>query len=231
MNRAEDDIRIFKEWKKSPTPSNLAKVLKQMDPIISSEVIKQLGTVPVPILKVKAKNFVIKALPKFDPNRGIKLSTYVVQQLKPLRRINYEQQNLVRLPENRQLKVANYKRAIVELERKYRRDPTTAELADYLSWSTAEVGRMERQLHSEIPQSSMVYEPGTMSLDQTFNKKIDFIYYDLDPRDKIIFEHMTGYGNKLKLSNFQIAQKLRISSSAVSQRKKYITNKIKQAGI
>jgi len=230
LSRADQDKELWRAWKKNKNPLTLAALLKSVDPIINSEVQKQLGTIPPPILKLKAKALVIKALPKYNPDRA-QLNTFIVHQLAPLKRENMKAQNIVRMPENMQLKVRTFIDRRQELEDKLRRDPTSLELADHLKWSLKEVRRMERQFHTEAHMGSLTYEEGASYLNSSLNLKTDLAFRSLAPRDQVIFEYATGYGGKPKIANNAIAKKLKVSSAYISQRKKFIMGKLKEAGI
>lgn len=228
MNRWEKDIELWRTWKKDPSTQNTQALLKAIDPIISLEVNKQMGTIPRPVLKLKAKSLALKAMEKFDPDKA-RLNTYLVHQLQPLRRANMKAQNIVRMPENMQLKVGAYLDAKAELMDKKDREPTSSELADHLSWNMKEVKRMERQLHNESSTSSQVYEG--MAYEADLDMKTDLVFRSLNPRDQLIFEYTVGYGGKPTLSNNEISEKLKVSAAFVSQRKKYIMMKLKELSV
>jgi len=228
--RWQKDIELWKKWKANPTPQNQRELLKAIDPIINSEVQKQLGTIPPPILKLKAKRLILKALPKYNPKLA-RLNTFIVHQLAPLKRENMKSQNIVRLPENTQLKVRSYLDARQILSEKNDREPTTEELTDHLAWKRKDVDRMERQFHSEAAHSTMIYEGASMFHGSDLNLKIDLVYKSLTPRDQLVFEYSTGYGGKPKISNNTIAKRLKVSAAFVSQRKKHIMKELKKVGV
>jgi DNA-directed RNA polymerase specialized sigma subunit len=230
ISRSERDKELWRKWNKDKSPENLRVLLKALDPVINSEVQKQLGTIPPPVLKLKAKNLVIKALPKYNPDKA-QLNTFIVHQLAPLRRENMKAQNIIRMPENMQLKVRTYIDRRQKLEDKLRREPTSLELADELKWSLKEVRRMEKQFHTEASMGSLTYEEGAAYNNASLNLRTDLVFRSLSPRDQIIFEYSTGYGGKPKITNNAIAAKLGVSSAYVSQRKKFIMGKLKEAGI
>jgi DNA-directed RNA polymerase specialized sigma subunit len=230
LSRSERDKELWKQWNTNKSPQNLSALLKAIDPVINSEVQKQMGTIPPAILKLKAKALVIKALPKYNPDKA-QLNTFIVHQLAPLKRENMKAQNIIRMPENMQLKVRTFIDRKQRLEDKLRREPTSLELADELKWSLKEVKRMERQFHTEANVGSLIYEEGASYLDSKLNLRTDLVFRSLAPRDQLIFEYSTGYGGKQKISNNEIARKLKVSSAYISQRKKHIMGKLKEAGV
>jgi DNA-directed RNA polymerase specialized sigma subunit len=230
LSRPDRDKELWRKWNANKSPENLRILLKAIDPIINSEVQKQLGTIPPPVLKLKAKSLVIKALSKYDPSKA-QLNTFIVHQLAPLKRENMKAQNIIRMPENMQLKVRTFIDTKQKLEDKLRREPTSLELADELKWSLKQVRRMEKQFHTEANMGSLTYEEGASYLNSALNLRTDLVFRSLSPRDQLIFEYTTGYGGKQKISNNAIAAKLKVSSAYISQRKKHIMKKLKEAGI
>jgi DNA-directed RNA polymerase specialized sigma subunit len=228
--RWQRDIELWKKWKANPSYENQRELLKAIDPIINSEVQKQLGTIPPPILKLKAKKLVLKALPKYNPVKA-RLNTFIVHQMAPLRRENMKAQNIIRLPENTQLKVRSYLDARQNLSERNDREPTTNELADHLAWRVKDVQRMERQFHSEAAKSTLIYEGASQFQGSDFDLKVDLVFRSLTSRDQLIFEYSLGYGGKPKLSNNAIAARLKVSAAFVSQRKKFIMQQLKKAGV
>lgn len=227
--RWERDIELWKKWKKDPSIENQRALLKSIDPIINSEVQKQLGTIPPPVLKLKAKRLVLKALPKYKPGVA-RLNTFIVHQLAPLKRENMKAQNIIRMPENMQLKVRSYMDARMNLSEKLGREPTSHELADNMAWRLKDIKRMERQLHSEAAKSTLVFEGASAFQEADLGLKVDLVYRSLAPRDQLIFEYSVGYGGKPRSSNNDIAKKLGVSAAFVSQRKKHIMQQLKKVG-
>lgn len=230
LSRPDKDKELWGKWDKDPSQENLRALLKAIDPIINSEVQKQLGTIPPAILKLKAKSLVLKALKKYDPKKA-QLNTFLVHQLAPLKRENMKAQNIIRMPENMQLKVRTFIDRKQKLEDKLGREPTSLELADELKWNLKQVRRMEKQFHTEANMGSLTYEEGASYLNSSLNLKTDLVFRSLAPRDQLIFEYTTGYGGKPKISNNAIAAKLKVSSAYISQRKKHIMKKLKEAGV
>ena len=60
-------------------------------------------------------------------------------------------------------------------------------------------------------------------------KIIDFVYNDLSPQQKKIFEHTTGYGGAPILSNAHIMRKFNMTQGQLSYQKKLLTDHISKA--
>ena len=99
-----------------------------------------------------------------------------------------------------------------------------SEMADASGWGVPSVNSLLKARKKDINLNNLVYSPVFYEGDS--DEWVHFVYHDLPEKDKFIFEHRTGFGNKPVLSNNQIAKKLNISASTVSQRIKMISAKI-----
>lgn len=82
----------------------------------------------------------IKAAQRFDETRGFKFISYAVWWIRQsILQALAEQSRIVRLPLNRVGSLNKISRTFSELEQKYEREPSPAELAEVLEISTAEV--------------------------------------------------------------------------------------------
>ncbi len=66
----------------------------------------------------------------------------------------------------------------------------------------------------------------TFSAENEAQKILNYIYYELTPQEKVTFEYLTGWANKPKMSDQEIALKLGVSRERVKKLKSGITRKI-----
>ena len=118
-----------------------------------------------------------------------------------------------------------------EMKEELLRDPTAMELATRLSWSLAEVQRMESEQRSDYIASG--FEAEGMS-DPTFympsrdREVIQLIRYELDDRENYVLEHTLGLNGKPKKGTGEIAKDLGVSAPTVSRIKARVYDKIRQ---
>lgn len=221
---------LWQEWRGNETPESSLRLLDAFRPMIRQEVGRQSGTLPTSFLDVEAKRLAFDAFDSFDPKRGTRLSTHVGNRLKGLARVNYTYQNALRMPEDRQRKFNVFMTAKRKLEESLGREPSIAELSRELVWSDKEVGMMEKAVHRETPEHSDV-AVGTpahyISGAGRDTAVVDYIYHDLGPEEKIIFEAVTGYSNHPILSIKELAASLRMSESQIRRRRDKLVKKIK----
>lgn len=147
------DIELYNAWKSSGSKKALGELLDNLTPIIYSEVHRASGSLPTAALSAEAKNWAFKAIETYNPDRGVALSTHVMNYLPKVRRLNYKFQNAVRLPENMQLKFHEFNHSLTTLTDQLSRDPTDEELASHLGWSKAHTIKFKNSLYSDLIES------------------------------------------------------------------------------
>ena len=111
-----------------------------------------------------------------------------------------------------------------ELKDTLHREPNAQELADALGLPLKEIDFLLKNKRNEVTVSNLAYTP--TFVDSGNDDWLYFVYHDLSGTDKVIFEYKTGFANKPKLTNDEIAVKLNMSTSTVNNRAKIIADKI-----
>lgn len=221
---------IWQEWRKDKTTGNAGTLLDAFRPMIHKEVSRQKGVLPQSFLEVEAKRLAFDAFQNYDPDKGTRLSTYVANRLKGLPRANYTYQNVLRMPEAQQRKFSTFTSAKRTLEERLGREPSITELADDLAWPVSEVGRMEKNIHSEASEFKSVGSGiGNVPAWTPDAAVVDYLYHDMTAEEKIIFEAITGYQGHPILSIKELAKSLGMSESQVRRRRKKLIKKIEEA--
>jgi RNA polymerase primary sigma factor len=82
----------------------------------------------------------MKAVERFDPERGHRFSSYATWWIrKEIQKAATEQSRAIRLPQYARSKIAKLRRAHYEMRAELGREPTIAESAEKLGWSVPEV--------------------------------------------------------------------------------------------
>lgn len=221
MARQDKDLELWHQWKKSKSPNDLEKLVKQLNPLIQAEVNRRAGTLARPMLETQAKILTVKAIKSFDPNRGVKLSTHVTNQLQKLSRVNYAHQNAARIPEHSMLQFHSFNIAKEDFRADHGREPSNEELADQLKWSPRKVEQFQTQFgRAELLES--IDSPSDMFVPHQHDPRLSYVYYGMSPRQQKIFEYSTGYNGAEQLSNSQIMKKLGITQGVLSYEKSKI---------
>jgi len=206
------DMELWRRWKRTQSPDDLQLLLNQMRPIIMREVLKWSGSMSSSLLEAEGKRLAVEAFQSYDPNAGAALSTYVASRLPKLSRMVYANQNTARLSETQALLFHTYTRAKNELTDTHGHEPSQAQLADHLGWSTKKLTAFQRQVgRKEFVESEDHPEHSSAEDHLT-----DFIYHDLTPQQQKIFEYKTGYNHSPQLSGAEICKKLNITQGQLS---------------
>jgi DNA-directed RNA polymerase specialized sigma subunit len=219
------DIELWQKWKKSRNPDDLQRLIKQMGPIINREVNKWAPSMSRSLLEAEGKRLAVEAFNSFDPNAGAQLSTYLASRLQKLSRLVYANQNTARMSETKALLFHTYNAAFNELKDRHGREPSHDELADHLGWSMKKLQQFQR----ESQRKEFVESDEHPDYDEEDDHLVDFIYHDLTPLQKKIFEYTTGYNNSPRLSGQEIMKKLELTQGQLSYQKSLIEKSIEKA--
>ena len=197
--------------------------------MIESEVRKADST-PVPDSAVRAEAWrhALRAFDTYDPDKAA-LSTHVGNNLKRVNRFVAQFQTAMSIPEARRLKIRMFQNAMDDYRDRHGREPPTQELSDELAWSPAEVGRMRRELRGEVLEttSPVLMDFGYESDDRDREVALQYVYPELGPREKLVFEHTFGWkGRPVLSSNKEIAETVGVSETTVRNTKKEIAHKL-----
>ena len=214
------DAELYDTWKKTGDKASLGQLIHQLSPLIYSEVKRQSGTLPNAALSAEAKRWAIKAIESYDPTKGASLSTHVVGYLPKVRRLNYKHQNVVRLPENLQLKYHQYNQVLTNLKEDLNRDPSDEELASKLGWSKPATIRYRKSLFQDLLESGNERPLETNQFDQ--NKILfEHIRNNMTKEEKIIMDNV-----KVKNST-ELAEMLGVNVNKLNYMKSKLIKKIK----
>lgn len=210
------DIELYHAWKQTGSKRDLGNLIGQLSPIIYSEVRRVSGTLPEAALSAEAKSWAFRAIQTYDPDKGVALSTHVMNYLPKVRRLNYKYQNSARLPENLHLKFTEFKNATSHLENTLNREPTDAEIAKHIGWSTPAVIKYKGSLYEDLVESAAARPRETTQFNS--NKLLlDHLMDQLDSQEKFILL------NKEKMSAQELADKLGVNISRLN----YLQSKLK----
>ena len=193
------------------------KLISDNKRLIELEASRHATNLPLITVQIEAYKLAREAAKSYDPSVG-KFSTHLVNSLKKLSRLSTKFGGTVRLPENTQLGINKLNKQEQDLEDLLGRPPSVSELADYAKMGIKMVDNLKRNKYMTNNLSKLMESP-TMFSDSN-NEWVAFVYHDLPPRDKLIFEHKTGFGGKPILSNDDICKKLDISPSLLNSRVK-----------
>lgn len=219
---------IYMKWKENPTQENTEELYKRISPIVNKAIKLFVGSDPPPQLVSKAKVLAMNALKSYDPKKA-QLNTYLLIHLQVLMRYAAEYNRPIHVPERVAMDWKLIQEKISEFKDEYGREPSDSELADATGLSIKRIEYV-RKMRAQVSEGAYSPESGSdeeSAFDPAVRNVnieaelawIEFVYQDLSPIDQVIMEHTLGLHGKPILSNEEIAKKLNMTPSAVSQRK------------
>ena len=220
----------YMRWKRERSPEALEDLVDLLEPLIERSIYQYIGSREGSrdmILRMKGRAILQQAIPKYDPTRS-SMSTFAHIQLQSLQREYRRQMLPLRIPERQAIEATRLHRAEEELTSRLGRPPSDVELADYTGMSLQKIRHLRGGgsvvAHGRFMESEGA--PTESAASARTEAWLEYIYHDLNERDKVIFEHTVGYNGKPKLSGRELAKKLGVSPAYISQRRAEIQRRI-----
>ena len=232
-DRAPSPDELYGEWKASSKEDDFHKLLTSLEPAIKRGVSAYGGGKDH--LRTQARLLAADSVRTYDPHNEHKasLSTWVYGNLRRLQRVAADREAAVRLPERVRVDAILLRDTGRELEDSLGHPPDLQSLAEATGLSRSRIkaaGSAYREISETGAQSdkgdTMGSEVKGMSMGT--DPWVDYVYYDLDPKNRFIFERVTGYGGALVLPKADIAKKLKMTPPAISYRISKILEQINQ---
>ncbi|MFA6564897.1 MAG: RNA polymerase sigma factor RpoD/SigA [Verrucomicrobiia bacterium] len=177
----------------------------------------------------------MKAVERFDPNKGGKLSTYGSWWIKQsMKRALANQAKTIRLPVHLVDKIGKMRRAAIKLSEKLGRDPTDVELGKELGISSAKVselrtvsirpasleapiGEDETTEFGEIIGDESALDPFETLKDKSTKQDITALLHKLDEREQLILRHRFALDGGKEQTLEEIGAALNVTRERVRQ--------------
>ena len=188
----------------------------------------------------------MKAVERFDPSKGGKLSTYGSWWIKQsIKRALANQSKTIRLPVHLVDKISKMRRVSMKLQEVFGREPTDEELAEEMGMTPSRVAQMrtaairpasldapigddESNNYSEIIADENADTPYEQLEDQTVTRMLQEMVTTLDPREATILRYRFGLdgGNEKTLE--EVGEKFGVTRERVRQIQNIALNKLRK---
>ena len=227
--KQDESTMLYGAWKAKPGKQTLTPLLTHLDPVIN-KALSAYGYGDDRNMRNTARVLAIKALPKFDPERA-SLDTFVFGELRRLQREGPKQEFAVAIPERVMLDRATLNRSVGELRESLGRDPTDDEVVDATGISQKRLrtirGVVAQNVGPQLDEKGDVVTAGVDDVPDGRALWEEAVTSSFGPIDKKIYEWSTGVGG-IRLSKTQIAQRLRLSPAAITQRSARIVARLSE---
>lgn len=229
---AED---AYHAWKANPTPEGLKGVVDIVQPTIE-QAVRAYAPNASPVVRDRAQLMAAKAIQGYSPAYGANLHTHVYRQLQTLQRMAPQLHDPMPLPEQLRVDRGRVFGAVEQVTNDLGREPSDEEVAELAKLPLKRVIKVRQMMRAGLPQS-VIEERGEDDEDapdliahETTPRDDwhDAVYHDLGDMDRVVMMHRSGYRKAPILTNQEIAKKLNITPSAVTQRAARIQAKLDQ---
>lgn len=177
----------------------------------------------------------MKAVERFDPAKGGKLSTYGSWWIKQsIKRALANQSKTIRLPVHLVDKISKMRRTAMHLQEEFGREPTDEELAEELGTTSARVSQMrmasirpasldapigdeDSNTFSEVVQDENADTPYEMLEDKTVTGMLQEMVTKLDPREATILSYRFGLDGGTEKTLEEVGVKFGVTRERVRQ--------------
>src|SRR5216110_2869034 len=188
----------------------------------------------------------MKAVERFDPAKGGKLSTYGSWWIKQsIKRALANQSKTIRLPVHLVDKISKMRRVAMKLQEEFGREPTDDELAEELGISASRVGQMrtaairpasldapigddDSNNFSEVVQDENADTPYEHLEEKTVTKMLQEMVKTLDEREATILRYRFGLDGGSEKTLEEVGEKFGVTRERVRQIQNIALNKLRK---
>ena len=188
----------------------------------------------------------MKAVERFDPAKGGKLSTYGSWWIKQsIKRALANQSKTIRLPVHLVDKISKMRRTAMRLQEEFGREPTDDELGEELGISAARVAQLrtaairpasldapigddESNNFAEVVQDENAFTPYEQLEDKTITRMLQEMIKTLDPREATILRYRFGLDGGPEKTLEEVGQKFGVTRERVRQIQNIALSKLRK---
>jgi RNA polymerase primary sigma factor len=231
----KDEIRLAARIKKGDKEARAQMIKANLRLVV--KIAHDYSNLGLPLLDLISEGNIglMKAVERFDPKKGGKLSTYAAWWIKQsIKRALANQAKTIRLPVHLVDKISKMKRAAHNLSEKLGREPTDDELAAKLDLPVAKVAQLrtisirpasldapigedEDTQFSEIVGDEAAADPFEMLRDKTLREDVRELIEELDPREAEILTLRFGLDGNKPLTLEQVGKKFKVTRERIRQ--------------
>ena len=188
----------------------------------------------------------MKAVERFDPAKGGKLSTYGSWWIKQsIKRALANQSKTIRLPVHLVDKISKMRRTAMKLQEVFGREPTDEELAEEMGWPPSRVAQMrlaairpasldapigddDSNNFAEVVQDENADTPYQHLEEKTVTRMLREMVKTLDPREATILQYRFGLDGGTEKTLEEVGEKFGVTRERVRQIQNIALHKLRR---
>jgi len=242
----KDEIRLAARIKKGDKQARADMIKANLRLVV--KIAHDYSNYGLPLLDLISEGNIglMKAVERFDPKKGGKLSTYAAWWIKQsIKRALANQSKTIRLPVHLVDKISKMKRAGHKLSERLGREPTDQELADVLGIPRAKVAQLriisirpasldapigedDATEFSEIVGDENALSPFELLRDKTLRQDVRDILEELEPREAEILTLRFGLDGSKPKTLEDVGRKFKVTRERVRQIQNIALNKLRR---
>ena len=244
--KPEDEVKLAARIKKGDKKARAKMIRANLRLVV--KIAHDYSNLGLPLLDLISEGNIglMKAVERFDPKKGGKLSTYAAWWIKQsIKRALANQGKTIRLPVHLVDKISKMKRASHQLSERLGREPTDAELAAKLDMSPAKVtqlrtisvrpasldapiGEDDVAEFSEIVGDENALTPFELLRDKTLREDISEVLSELEPREAEILILRFGLDGSKPQTLEEVGKKFKVTRERVRQIQNIALSKLRR---
>jgi len=242
-----DEVRLAKRIKKGDERAKNEMVRSNLRLVV--KIARDYANLGLPLLDLISEGNIglVKAVERFDPKKGGKLSTYASWWIKQsIKRALANQSKTIRLPVHLVDKIAKMRRVAMQMTEELGREPTDEELAEEIGLSLAKVTHLKSAAirptsldqpigdddsteFGEIVGDEAAEDPFEALRDKNLHEEVGDLLDVLDDRERNILNQRFGLDGQNPLTLEEVGEKFGVTRERIRQLQNIALLKLRKA--
>ena len=244
----EEEVKLARRIKKGDQAARQQMIKANLRLVV--KIAHDYASYGLPLLDLISEGNIglMKAVERFDPKKGGKLSTYAAWWIKQsIKRALANQSKTIRLPVHLVDKIARMRRVGMQLAEEFGREPTDEELGEELGMPAGKIAQLRTaairpaSLDATVGQEEdgaslgdmigdeTAHMPSELLSDKNMRKAVMDLLHVLDERELKIITLRFGLDGKKEMTLEEVGRKFKVTRERIRQLQNIALRKIKRA--